>query len=222
MKGAQKQRDERQTEVPRLVLPDWMMHPDSTSPAYQFNPLLVGDSHQQTLIVVDMRVSSYTFEPKRLASPGATTGDALHKEELSQPAAYPGVTEMSVTCDELPHWKMELKSAVDPAPSVFYSVEERREHIPPLTVHDVLLGIQRSVRSSVSHEEWDQLSADQQKSIADAYIRRCRANPETKVFEESQGVRRVDYLLDKHFFKGLVLPKGPEQFKNVKLIVGKK
>ncbi|KAF7789387.1 hypothetical protein EIP86_000331 [Pleurotus ostreatoroseus] len=215
-----KQRDEPQSEISRPHIPDWMMHPDSTSPPHQFNPLLVGESCQQTLVIVDLRVSSYTYEPKRLASPGATTGSALRQEELSQPATYPGVTEMTITCDEIPQWKIELKPLTDPLPA-FHSSERRRE-TPPLTVHDVLSAIQRSIRSHITHEEWAELSSEQQKACADAYLRRCRANPDTKVFEESQGVRRVDYLLEKHFFKGLVLPKGPEPFKNVKLIVGKK
>ncbi|KAJ3547809.1 hypothetical protein NM688_g5366 [Phlebia brevispora] len=193
-------------------------------PLTSFNPLLAGDDHQQILVTVDLRISSVTFRPQRLIEPGTTLGRTLTKEELSQPATYPGVTEMTITCDEIPQpWKIELKSRSDPSPTLPEAEDSSRsQEVLPLTVQDVLFGIQRSMRTHISHEEWAELSAERQNDVADAYIRRSRAKAETKVFEESQGVRRVDYLLDKHYFKGLILPKGPDLFKNVKLLVGKK
>ena len=53
-------------------------------------------------------------------------------------------------------------------------------------------------------------------------LRGSLAIPATRTFEESQGVKWVDYLEDKYMFRGLVRERGEQSFEHLRLLVRKK
>jgi hypothetical protein len=56
-------------------------------------------------------------------------------------------------------------------------------------------------------------------AIARAYTRRCRSIPSVSQLEASQGVKRVDFLLDRFIFRGLIRAPGEDGYDEWKLIV---
>jgi hypothetical protein len=61
------------------------------------------------------------------------------------------------------------------------------------------------------------LSDSKRTAVEKAYSRRCTSDPSMAEFEARRGVKKVDYLLDKVLFRGLVWV---DDFKTMKLIVG--
>jgi hypothetical protein len=56
-------------------------------------------------------------------------------------------------------------------------------------------------------------------AIARAYTRRCRSIPSVAQLEASQGVKRVDFLLDKFIFRGLIRAHGGDRYDEWRLVV---
>lgn len=140
---------------------------------------------------------------------------------MSQLACYPGVTRMLITCDEIPDWKVSLEPYQE-RPSNMGYLAVPADTNAPITVNDVLFAIHRMLQRQIRHRDWVALSQQKSTAVARAYTRRCRTFPSTQQFEESQGVRRVDYLEDKYMFKGVVRERGEQGFENLRLLVGKK
>lgn len=187
----------------------------------QLNPLLDAESGRQPPILFDL--SFYTFEPRR-ASPSNPSGVSLSADELSQTATYPGVTRMVITCDEIPEWQVVLEPYRErPSHSGYLGVpaDNSAAANAPITVNDVLYAIHRMLQRQIVHADWVKLSNDKATAVARAYTRRCRTFPTTQAFEESQGVKRVDYLESKYMFKGLARHRGEQGFEHVRLIVGR-
>lgn len=130
---------------------------------------------------------------------------------------------MVITCDEIPQWRVVLEPYEErPSNAGYLGVPTDSRSAAPITVHDVLFAIHKMLQRQISHRDWVDLSSDRATSVARAYTRRCRTFPTTQAFEESQGVRRVDYLLDKYYFKGLMQPRGEQGFENMRLLVGRR
>ena len=129
---------------------------------------------------------------------------------------------MMITCDELPDWKVSLEPYMERPSNAGYLTVPTDSVDTPITVNDVLFAIHRMLQRQIRHRDWVALSQQKSTAVARAYTRRCRTFPSTQAFEESQGVRRVDYLEDKYIFKGLVRERGEQGFENLRLLVGKK
>jgi hypothetical protein len=172
------------------------------------------------MLLFDLSLNRY--DPRRLAQPGDTTGTALSREEFSQLASWPGVTRMVITCDEIPEWKVVLEPHNERPPNVGYLSVPSDPMDRPITVNDVLFACHKMLQRQIRHRDWVALSNDKATAVARAYTRRCRTFASTQAFEESQGVRRVDYLEDRYMFKGLVRARGEQGFENLRLLVGKR
>ena len=89
------------------------------------------------------------------------------------------------------------------------------DNMPPITVGDVLLTIHREMQKGITHHDWAGLSTREETQVARAFQRRCKSvGPQGQMQLRSMGVKRVDYLLDKLMFRGLVrTEEGLEQLK---------
>ena len=210
---------------PTWVYPAWMVYPQAPPPPpATFNPLINGELPEGPLLLFDL--SSNIFEPRRLIRHNSPQTSLLTQEELTQTATYPSVTRMVISCDEIPQWNVVLEPQTRSTHNNYLAVPghgtQGEGATAPITVYDVLFSIHRMLQRQVTHREWYDVPQPETVAIGRAYTRRCRAVPKTQAFEESQGVRRVDYLKDKYTFKGLVRERGREGFEHVRLRVGKK
>ncbi|KAH8096660.1 hypothetical protein BXZ70DRAFT_329226 [Cristinia sonorae] len=208
-----------------VSIPTWMVYPQfqpvPASPPSQFHPLLNGEGGNRPLLHFDLSV--HAFNPLRISSHGQTTGTALTLDELSQQATHPGVTRMEIICDAISQWPIVLEPQPDrPSQSGYLSVPSGPASYGPITVGDILVAIHRVLQTQISHRDWVKLSAQEEANVARAYTRRCRTFPSAEEFEARQGVRKVDYLLERFMFRGLTRIRGTDGFELVRLLVGPK
>jgi hypothetical protein len=134
---------------------------------------------------------------------GATA--AISPDELAEPATAPGVTELTIVCRALPTWPIELR----PAPYSTFSGAPP----PAITLRDVLEALHRVLHAQISHVEWARLRNSEEAAVGRAYHRRVRtahttAGPVAGAEVAAQGVKRVDFLLDRFMFRGLAPVRG--------------
>lgn len=189
--------------------------------APSFHRLLDGGRNGGPALRFDL--SSPVFELSYLS------GAFFAREQLEQSAIWPPVTHMVITCNALPHhWLFRIGHGRLPSQllaNTYHSrlpdeVQHPNPTIGAVTVYDVLFAIHHMLQRQITHEDWGRLSKDESRDITRAYTRRCRKAFGTQEYEESQGVRRVDYLKSRHMFKGLVRIQG-EGFEHVRLRVGR-
>jgi hypothetical protein len=89
----------------------------------------------------------------------------------------------------------------------------------PISLGDVLVSLHRAMHERISHADWETLTEEDAQIVT---RERCRAEAirsrvpppqlrDREVAERNQGVKRVDFLLGKTVFKGLVrAPGDPE------------
>ncbi|KAJ7093506.1 hypothetical protein C8R44DRAFT_645969, partial [Mycena epipterygia] len=84
---------------------------------------------------------------------------------------------------------------------------------------DVLVALYRVMHKRIARGEWAPLSAGDERTVTKAFTDRCRAEAvrsrvqpaqlrDQEVKERNQGVKRVDFLLGKTVFEGLVRTLG--------------
>lgn len=181
--------------------------PYSPSPQqFQIHPFLNGETYGSDLY---FDIANPAFAPMRRASP--TQSVMLSVDELREPATFPTITSMRITHDFIPWWPIDLQ---------YVHGEYDAGNQLPLTVGDVLWMIHSSLHRQISHQDWARLSQSEETAIARAYTRRYRSIPSSAEFEASQGVKRVDYLMDRHVFRGLVRSSDQDGFYHWKLLTG--
>lgn len=154
---------------------------------FWLHALLNGDS---TLSDLYFDLSSPTFSPMRVL---ATEQFVLISEgELRQAATTPPVTKMRIIHDAIPQWPIDIELRYNEYTS------------GTITVGDVLRMIYHSVRRQISHADWAMVNHWERRAISHAYTRRYSSVPQLAQLEASRGVRRVDYLRDRHVFRGLI------------------
>jgi len=150
------------------------------------------------------------FAPMRYIGNNQTV--LLTNEELAQPATHPPIYQLNMQCDLIPNWPISLQYNANPYRSTnIYSTVA-----PPITLGDVLSGIHNSLHLGITQYDWASLSPEQQRAISRAYTKRCSAMGSATLIQ-NEGVKRVDYLLDKVWFRGLV--RTGEGLENLKMIV---
>ncbi|KAJ8515482.1 hypothetical protein ONZ45_g7085 [Pleurotus djamor] len=178
---------------------------------FQLHPWLNGECPRPDFI---FDISSPTFNPLRLVAPGQSA--PISWEDLRQPATHPPITKLTITCDRIPQWPILLEF------NPHFGMGRHGEHLPPhaappISIYDILMGVYQTLNQRVSHIDWAKLSMSEEKAISRAYAHRCRRGGTTEMIERANGVKRVDFLLDKVFFKGLV--RDGEGWDKMKLIV---
>ncbi|CCL98253.1 uncharacterized protein FIBRA_00247 [Fibroporia radiculosa] len=184
-------------------------------PSNQLHPLLDGESRDGPMLVFDLSLNQ--FNAMHITERGRTSGKQLSRDELEQQATYPAIRKMRITCDLIPQWPIVLEPGK--AKSNFLLVPSSSRDVP-ITVGDVLIAIHKSLQQQITHVDWVRLSQSEETAVARAYTRRCKTFPSVEAFEKSQGVRRVDFLLERFMFRGLKRSKADQDgFENVRLIV---
>ncbi|KAK7453961.1 hypothetical protein VKT23_011473 [Stygiomarasmius scandens] len=163
---------------------------------------------------------------------------------LCQAATYPPLNRLRIICDIIPQWSIDLRHRLDMMPDGSgMSFDTTRTSaldletspvnrlllllLPPITLLDILIQVHRSLHTRITRVDWAKLTSEEEAAVSKAYRKRCNAAGSTSTIgsreavqaELVQGVKRVDFLLERIWFKGCVmdLERGI-----MRLIVGKK
>jgi len=155
-------------------------------------------------------LSTPQFAPMRYI--GNNQSILLTTEELSQPATHPPIYQLQMQCDLIPNWPISLQYNPNP----YRSANTYSTVAPPITLGDVLSGIHNSLHLGITQYDWASLSLEQERAVSRAYTKRCKAMASTTMIR-NEGVKRVDFLLGKVWFRGLA--RVGEGLETLKLIV---
>jgi hypothetical protein len=122
--------------------------------------------------------------------------------DLEQPATNPPMRRVKVVCDAIPQWPVDLQVTGT-------SLSPHRRHrgaLPYLTLEDVVHAVHASLHRNISYGEWGGLSLSQRTDVARAYTHRYKASGSDWEVrqQQSEGVKRVDFLLKNTWFKGFI------------------
>jgi hypothetical protein len=126
---------------------------------------------------------------------------------------------MRIICDVIPQWPIELEYTPYDIRGEPVSMPSINGSVPPISLGDVLYAIHRALHTQITHLDWGRLTLSEEIATARAYTRRCRSVPSVAQYEASEGVKRVDFLLERYVFKGLVRAPGEDGYDEWKLIV---
>jgi len=183
---------------------DWVFRPCERASSwagasrFQIHPLLNGEAHRAEFY---FNLANPIFSPLRV---GPRNSTFISADELRGLATYyPSVTRMRITHEAIPQWPIDVKFDHDAATQI--------------TLGDVLYMIHASLHKGITKQDWDRISPSVQTAIARAYTQRCWSAPSPAVVR-SQGVKRIDYLLGEHAFKGLIRTRDGGSFHRWRLI----
>ncbi|KAJ7440269.1 hypothetical protein FB451DRAFT_1443581 [Mycena latifolia] len=185
------------------ALPAWL--PGTDAP--QIHPWLNGDAPAVDAFFFDLAPAA--FVPLRALS--ATQSARVSDAELHAPGFKPSRTALRILHPRLPFWPVDLRvNAPSLAPP------------PPIAFGDVLAALHHALHARISPADWAALSEEDVRLVTRAFAQRCRAEAvrsgvppaalhDREVAVRSEGVKRVDFLLGKTVFRGLVrAPGDPE------------
>ncbi|KAJ7077610.1 hypothetical protein C8R44DRAFT_863226 [Mycena epipterygia] len=175
----------------------------------QIHPWLNGDSPSP---VFHFDLAPVAFMPLRLASANPPQSMVLGAAEIREPAFHPPLTTLRILLPKLPFWPIDLALPANVPAS----------QAPPISLGDVLVAMHRAMHMRITHADWATLASEDEQRVTRAFTQRCRAEAvrsgvppaqlrDREVALRNQGVKRVDFLLGKTVFKGLVrVPGDPE------------
>jgi len=181
--------------------------PPPLMPQITMHPWLNAEMPRSDFI---FNLSTPQFAPMRYV--GNNQSILLTNEELGQPATHPPIYQLHMQCDLIPHWPIALQYNPNP----YRSANTYSNVAPPITLGDVLSGIHNSLQLGITQYDWAALSVEQERAVSKAYTKRCKAMASTTMIR-NEGVKRVDFLLGKVWFRGLA--RVGEGLENLKLIV---
>ncbi|KIJ53947.1 hypothetical protein M422DRAFT_24945 [Sphaerobolus stellatus SS14] len=111
------------------------------------------------------------------------------REHLVSQASTPTLSRFYISCKLLP-WTLEIP----PTHNGRY-----------ITFGDILEGLHRCLRAHASKADWEALDKDRQRRVRIAWRQRCKrqASEEERLYEDRNGLRRVDFLEKNLGFYGL-------------------
>ncbi|KAJ7093508.1 hypothetical protein C8R44DRAFT_684926 [Mycena epipterygia] len=171
----------------------------------QIHPWLDGDAPSP---VFHFDLSPGTFAPLRLVS--TNPHGALSDADMREPAFHPPLTKLRILFSGVSLWHVDLRL---------------RETLvqAPIALGDVLVTVHHAMHERITREDWAALSPENERAVTKAFTQRCHAEAlrngvspgqlrEQVKAKRNQGVKRVDFLLGKTVFKGLVRKPGdPEE-----------
>lgn len=214
--------------LPAVMTPAWAApsyipwgqpQPAAPEPKQTIHPLLNGENPQSNFF---FNIANPMFAPCRVVGANGET-TPITAEELSQPACHPPIYDLKVVSDKLPSkWAIEI--AYQPQhpyyPGAPAPTSPNPAGKPPITVGDVLLQIHRALHLMITRPDWNVLDSGEEGKVTKAFFKRCAAaGPGQRDWFISQGVKRVDYLLEKIAFRGLV--RTGRTFNEMKLVTSK-
>ncbi|KAJ6521540.1 hypothetical protein DFH09DRAFT_1424835 [Mycena vulgaris] len=197
-----------------LSRPSWMSssNPYLTGAAQtplQIHPWLNGDAPSSFF---HFDLAPRMFAPLRLANANPPQSVVVGAAEINEPAFHPPLTSLRILHPRIPFWPVDLTLPADVAAA----------GPPPISFGDVLVALHHAMHELISHADWETLTAEDEQAVTRAFAHRCRAEAvrsgvppahlrDREVAERTLGVKRVDFLLGKTVFKGLVrAPDDPE------------
>jgi len=178
-----------------------------TAQLLQVHPWLNAENPQNNLML-DLALPN--FSPMRLVAPGQPI--PLTLADVQEHAFYPPLTRLRIVCDLIPQWPVELEYA----PGNGFDAGAPP---PPITVGDVLLAVHQLLHQRITHLDWATLTPSQEHAVSKAYTRRCRAVPNLEILQRNEGVKKVDFLLGRVMFRGLLRADGWDGNRTMKLVV---
>jgi hypothetical protein len=151
------------------------------------------------------------FRPLRRIATVPPSGALVNDFELREPAFHPPRFAMRIIHPRLPFWPVDLALPAGAGANA-----------NPITLADVLVALHHALHTRINHADWATLGAEDEARVTRAFAARCRAEAvrsgagpaqlrDREVAVRNQGVMRVDFLLGKTVFKGLVrVPGDPE------------
>ncbi|KAF5367086.1 hypothetical protein D9758_003973 [Tetrapyrgos nigripes] len=192
-----------------------------TPSQFELHPWLNAQTFSGQLL---LDLSAHDFNPLQVVSPPPMTQTVpVPYEYILMPATRPPINRLRIVCDLIPQWPMDVvynPQNVNPAsPGVIPigsgglgspygspSVLGHQPH-PPITVADILYTIHKSLHTRISQLDWAKLTLAEETAVAKVFTKRCKAvgSLEAVERERAEGVKRIDFLLGKVWFKGLVM-----------------
>lgn len=174
----------------------------------QIHPWLNGDRPSSSFF---FDLSRSAFAPQRTRSSSTLQRDALRRltsEEKRVQAFFPPLTAVRIFHPQLPFWPIKV------GPS-----EDAEGRARPISVGDVLAAMHNVLQERIATADWETLSSEDQQRVICMFTRRCRAEAvrskvppamlgDREAEERRSGVKRVDLLLGKTWFQGLVRSPG--------------
>lgn len=157
-------------------------------------PLIEADIHPW----LSINAAGSSFHSIDFAYPISHTPGAYNyipPDVLRQPATVPPVSSMSITCGKLP-WSI--------------IVESRSASFPFVTIGDLFSTIYASLRTGVSGQEFNKFLPTKvaQDAVSTTFRTRCeRVGPAAYGVEKAKGLKRVDFLVGRTHFCGVIAVK---------------
>lgn len=192
--------------------------PPTSASGFMLHPWLNADVWKGDFA---LDLTAHEFRPLQINAAGQAR--PCPAEYLSQSATHPPITRLRIISDFLPDWPIDIAynaHYVGGVSSSFvawtpgFGIDTTGTQ-PPITFSDVLIAIHRSLHTRITHADFSRLSLSQEKAVTRAYRKRCRATGSFEAAELAQGVKRVDYLLDRKWFRGCILDWNTAVFKLV-------
>ncbi|KAI0279131.1 hypothetical protein BGY98DRAFT_970596 [Russula aff. rugulosa BPL654] len=142
----------------------------------------------------------------------------LSSYDLEQPATHPQMTRVRIECDMIRQWPIDLQvigTSLSPH-------RRRRAALPYLTLEDIVHSVHAALHRKISHQDWGRLSTSQETDVAKAYTRRYKSagSEWNERQQQSEGVKRVDFLLKTTWFKGFTWLEPENGVERLRLLVG--
>lgn len=125
-------------------------------------------------------------------------------EELSQVATHPPIYATQLHNDLIPAWPVDM---------VYNTLERYSAVAPPLKVGDILSAIYKALNMRISTSTWEQLPPQEIEMVTGVFTTRCRSMGRMEMAVRSDGVKRVDFLHGKRWFRGITLTNDPKVLK---------
>ncbi|KAJ4488639.1 hypothetical protein C8R41DRAFT_405609 [Lentinula lateritia] len=183
--------------------------PPASPSGFMLHPWLNADVWKGDFV---LDLTSRDFRPLQINPAGQARPCPV--EYLNQSATHPPITRLRIVSDLLPEWPIDiayrqqyvggLSSSISAAWTPGFGIDTTGTQAP-ITFLDVLINVHRSLHQRITHDDFNRLSLSQERAVTKAYYRRCRAAGSFETAERGQGVKRVDYLLDRKWFRGCIL-----------------
>ncbi|KAJ6529893.1 hypothetical protein DFH09DRAFT_153681 [Mycena vulgaris] len=172
----------------------------------EVHPWLNGDAPSPTF---HLDLAPRAFLPLRLVRAHPPQSAPLNAADFREPAFHPPRTALRILHPRLPFWPVDLALPAG-APAA------------PISLGDVLAALHRALHTRITPADWEPLGRADAEAVTRAFTHRCRAEAvrsgvppaqlrDREIAERNEGVKRVDFLLGKTVFKGLVrTPGDPE------------
>ncbi|PPQ86842.1 hypothetical protein CVT25_012561 [Psilocybe cyanescens] len=161
------------------------------APQSFIHPLLNAEDRRNDLI---LDLSCPQFYPMRQVGNSQTV--PISREELDQMAFHPQAYGAHIVCELIPDLPIDIKYRPLPGYSPI---------APPLKVGDILAAIWSDMQTGISQEMWASLDEHREHMISRAYTKRCKIWTSRNYGSvRNGGVKKIDCLLGKVFFRGLV------------------